>query len=121
MGCLVLLQNVARNARVLASGQQIVETGRVDDLGVASVENGLGAGDLHRGAGEVGDRDVVVGEIAEENALAHVGVADEHYLLADHAAGAAAGGGGLSVLVWRRGGHGRASRQDNRSACILRG
>jgi len=58
---------------------QVVHPGRVHDVDRAAGEGGAGAGDLDRGAGEVGDVDVPVRQVLEQQALADVGVAHQQH------------------------------------------
>ena len=101
-------QDVPRHLLVLRHGEQVVGARRVEHVPALAADLGRAPGDLDGGAGVVRDGDVLAGQRAEEDALAHVGIAHQHEragrghdLLVIERLGAG-GRGGLR-------GHGRAS------------
>ncbi len=73
----VLLQQLHRHPGIVASRLEVVDSGGVDDLCLATVEARPGANHLDGGAGIVRDGDVPMRQVLEENALADVRIAEK--------------------------------------------
>jgi hypothetical protein len=70
-------QDVAGDALVLGGREQGAGSRRVQHRDLVAAEDGRARGHLHRRPRVVGDGDVAAGEGAEQDALPHVGIADE--------------------------------------------
>ena len=68
-------QNIPGNLLIFRHGDKAVRAGGVYQHKAATIQGGVPIGDFNGGAGVVGNRNIMAGEEAEDNALAHIGVA----------------------------------------------
>ncbi len=78
-GRALLQQDPAGHLLFLGDREQPIHPRRVHHPDLRAVEAPPASGDLHRGAGVVGDRHVGAGQRVEQHALAHVGRADDRH------------------------------------------